>query len=136
MRLPYPAVPVELDRPRTLRLTFGAYLEVKESAGVDLFAPRGLTEMEERHIPDVLAALLRHEDEAVTAEGVAEWLTPETYRPAVVALWAALGNDLPPPKEGDGPFVGRGSEPNRSPSKPSGRRRFRFWGWSRASSGA
>lgn len=92
---PTRAVAVTLDRPRTMRMTFRAIREIKETTGLDLFGGTGdLAELEVQHVPALVCALLRHEDKELTSERVEDLLDLHNMPEVMKALYQVFGIDM------------------------------------------
>jgi hypothetical protein len=138
VRLPYPAVQVELDRKRPLRLTFRAYEAILQQTEVDLFAPGGLQKLDTRHLAITICEMLRHQDAPeplLTLDQVKELIYVGNLGRVLAAMYTACGVDMPQvePEEGseDDPLTEQRESARRLPSKSSG-----WWGnlwrWGRA----
>ncbi len=98
---PYSAVEIVLDKPRTLRLTFAAMVEIRNATGIDLL--RGEAgEVDPYKLPEIVCALLRHEDRDIAVEDVSHMIDLNNITEVSAAVSQAFAVDLPDSKEAPG----------------------------------
>lgn len=102
------AVPIELDRPRTLKADLNALVMIEERTGLNMFTD-ALEIKSARHVRAFLWALLRHEDPDLTEEQVGSFITAENLNEISGAITRAFGAGMPEPSEAEGASeVGKG----------------------------
>lgn len=97
-------VPIHLDRPRTLRLTLGAYRRILERTELDLFDPAGMKAIEARHLGVIVEEMLKHREAVqppLSQEEIEEWVDRDNLTDVMRAVYLALGLSLPDPVEGE-----------------------------------
>lgn len=65
-----PSVPIELDRPRNLRLDLNAMVAFEEASGKSMFKLKSMENLSVADLRALLWASLRHEDKDLTLEQV------------------------------------------------------------------
>ena len=91
---PYDLVTVELDRPRRLKLSWGAMRRIKDQTGFDIRQPKeGAPWDTDTMLPVVLCEALRHEDPEITVEQVEDMIHIGNMAAVVAAFFACVGLD-------------------------------------------
>ena len=88
------AVPIELDRPRTLKADLNALCAIEERTGLNLLAD-GVSLQSARHARAFLWALLRHEDPDLTEEQVGGFISAANLPGIMQTIGEAFAAAMP-----------------------------------------
>jgi hypothetical protein len=102
-----PSIPVELDKTRHLKVSFGAMQRYKAATGKKLSMDFTNMEIDEmmREICVLLWASLAHEDEELTVEQVEEMIGPANLNYVQEKLFEAMGMSMPEVKDEEDPLA-------------------------------
>jgi hypothetical protein len=119
-------VPIDLDKPRTIRLTLWAMREAEQALSKEYgrkVSILALFTRGELSYTDVLALLwagLKHEDKKLTMEQVGELIDMRQFRMAEKKLVEAWTDAMGPQEEDHAPEPGAEDPPLASTGEPSG----------------
>lgn len=115
-----PLVPIELDRPRTLRLDLNAMVRFEEQTGRDLLNDGGINLRRMRELHVLLWACLLHEDPSLTLDQVGAMIhlgNMQYVAEQVAKVWAA---SMPEAQREPKKAQRQGASPSSATGSPSG----------------
>jgi hypothetical protein len=85
-----PVIPVQLDRPRNLRITFNTLVEIEKETGKSIMDQATWQNLGVRDLRVILWAALKHEDPDLTIEDVGRMLGPQNMETVANAIGKAF----------------------------------------------
>ena len=85
-----PVISIQLDRPRTLKITFNTLVEIEKETGKSIMDRATWTDLGVRDLRIILWAALKHEDPTLTIEDVGRMLGPQNMEDVANAIGKAF----------------------------------------------
>ncbi len=110
-----PVIPIQLDRPRTLKITFNTLVEIEQETGKSIMDRATWQDLGVRDLRVILWAALKHEDPSLTIQDVGAMLGPHNMEDIANAIGKAFEVSLA--RSDQGPLAQTKTEPEEAPNK-------------------